>query len=166
MSPALATSEAEYVQKRIEALQAVVDEPVLGVLAMSRRGHYTQMLLGKLRLGFVPYLLAKIYAKKQAGGLPENFMVAITPTKLRAFQYKARGRMRDRYEIGDEVAHWDRDAVVVTWQPGPPYQIDVTLESPGEGERVLCRCGRAASSEQALQLMAERGGAVNGSGAE
>jgi len=32
------TSEAEYVAKRVEALQAVVSEPVLGALALNRRG--------------------------------------------------------------------------------------------------------------------------------
>ena len=82
-------------------------------------------------------------------------MAAITPTKIRAFQYKARGRMWDRYEIGEEVAAWDRNAITVSWQPGPPYQIDVTIESAAEEEKVLCRCGKAESSDKALRMMAD-----------
>ncbi len=147
-----AATEADYVRKRIEALQPVVSEPVIGVLALSRRGLYTEKFLG--RLGFLVWLLARANAKRQAGGLPQNFIVAITPTKLRAFQYKARGRMRDQYEIGDEVAVWDRNAVNVTWQNGPPYEVDVTIESPAENERVLCRCGRGESTDRALRMMA------------
>jgi len=116
-------------------------------------GSSTQKLLG--RTGFLPWLLARAHAKKQAGGLPENFMAAITPTKIRAFQYKARGRMWDRYEIGEEVAAWDRNAITVSWQPGPPYQIDVTIESAAEEEKVLCRCGKAESSDKALRMMAD-----------
>lgn len=148
-----AASEEEYVAKRIEALQAVVSEPVLGVLACHRRGHYTQKLAG--RAGFLTWLLARAYAKKQAGGLPQHFMAAITPTKVRAFQYKAHGRMRDRYEIGEEVAVWDRDGLSVSWQAGPPYAFDVEIQSPAEEEKVLCRCGKGESSERALRMMAD-----------
>ena len=153
MSPSPGALEAEYSRKRVEALQGVVPEQVIGALSLNRRGHYTEKLLG--RAGFLPWLLARAYAKKQAGGMPQNFMVAITPTKVRAFQYKARGRMRDRFEIGDEVAVWERAGLEVSWKPGPPYQVDVTIKSPGEGEQVLCRCGRGDSSEQALRMMAD-----------
>ena len=54
------TAEAEYVQKRLEALQPVVSEPVLGALALNRRGLYTQKILG--RAGFLPYLVARAWA--------------------------------------------------------------------------------------------------------
>jgi hypothetical protein len=86
---------------------------VIGAFPFSRRGLYTQKLLG--HLGFVPWLIARAFSKKQAGGLPENFMLAITPTKVCGFEYKARGRMRDQYEIGREVAVWARDALMVSW---------------------------------------------------
>jgi hypothetical protein len=48
-----AAAEADYVRKRIEALQPVVSEPVIGVLALSRRGLYTEKFLG--RLGFLAW---------------------------------------------------------------------------------------------------------------
>jgi hypothetical protein len=146
-------SEEEYVTKRIQALQEVVTEPVIGALALNRRGHYTEKFLG--RFGFLVWLAARANAKRQAGGLPQAFMAAITPTDVRAFKYKAHGRMRDRFEIGEEVAVWARDSLHVSWQPGPPYQIDVIIESPTETEKVLCRCGKGASSEQALRMMAD-----------
>jgi hypothetical protein len=82
-------------------------------------------------------------------------MVAITPTKVRAFQYKAHGRRRDRYEVGEEVAAWDRATIRVSWQKGGSYQTDVTIESPEDGERIECRVGRAPYSEEFLRIMAD-----------
>jgi hypothetical protein len=127
-------------------------EPVVDAAPFNRRGLYTNKALGKL--GFVPYLLGKAHAKAQAGGLPEQFLLVATPAHLLAFEYKARGRMRDRYEVGEELASWDPGAVRVSWENGPPYQIDVTIEAPGAEEKVLCRTGRQEWSENFLRLLA------------
>jgi hypothetical protein len=148
-----ASQEALYREKCVAAVSEVVSEPVINAALFSRRGLYTKKLLG--RFGLIPYLLGAVHAKAQASGLPERFMLAITPTHVRAFKYKAHGRMRDRYEVGEQVAVWDRSTIKVTWQRGGPYETDVTIEAPEEAERVLCRCGRGASTETFLQLMSE-----------
>ena len=139
-------------ENAIAAVSDAVSEPVLDAAPFNRRGLYTNKLLG--RFGFVPYLLGRAHAKAQAGGLPDHFMLAVTPTKVRVLEYKAHGRMRDRYEVGEELAAWDRDAIRVSWENGPPYQTDVTIEGPAEGETVLCRCGRTSWSETFLELVA------------
>ena len=151
-----ATDESQLKHYRENAIAAVSDamsEPVIDAAPFNRRGLYTNKLLGKF--GFVPYLLGRAHAKAQAGGLPDQFMLAVTPTKVHVFEYKARGRMRDRYEVGAELASWDRAAIRVSWENGPPYQTDVTIDGPAEGERVLCRCGRTPWSESFLALMAD-----------
>lgn len=147
------TSQDDALRNCVEAVSAVVSEPVIAAVPFSRRGLFTNKALG--RLGFLPYLLGRAQAKAQAGGLPENFMLAITTGKVRAFRYKAHGRRRDRYEIGDEVAVWDRSAIRVSWEKGGPYMTDVTIESPAEGERVECRVGRAPFSEEFLRILSD-----------
>jgi hypothetical protein len=153
MSTSTLELENHYAERYAEAVSAVLSEPVIRATPFGRRGLYTQKLLG--RAGFLPFLLARMYAKKQAGGLPQRFMLAVTPTNVRAFEYTARGRKRDQIEIGDEVAVWRRDAIAVTWQDGPPYQVDVTIEAAGEGEKVLCRTGKGQTTEAFLQLMSD-----------
>jgi hypothetical protein len=154
MNPLVDTSQEElYLRRYVEAASAVAREPVISAMPFFRRGLYTNMLLG--RLGLIPYLLGRARAKAQADGLPQNFMLVVTPTKVRAFKYKAHGRRRDRYEVGEEVAVWDRDAIRVTWQKGGPYMTDVTIESPADEEKVLCRVGHAASSDRFLRLMSD-----------
>ena len=145
----MSASLEEHRANCLEAVGKVVTEPVVDAAPFSRRGLYTNKALG--RLGFVTYLAGKAQAKAQAGGLPEQFMLVATADHVLAFEYKARGRSRDQYEIGAEVASWKRSELRVSWEDGPPYQIDVTLESPGEEEKVLCRCGRQAWSEAFLQ---------------
>jgi hypothetical protein len=153
MEASTLTAEEEYVRVYLAAAQAAVNEPVIAAALFNRRGLYTQKLMG--RAGAIPWLLARAFAKAQAGGLPQNFMLAITPTKVRALKYTAHGRKRDKVEVGEEVAVWDRSAIQVSWQNGPPYQTDVTIESAGEGEKVLCRCGRGTSTERFLQILSD-----------
>jgi hypothetical protein len=150
------SGQDDVLRNCVEAVTAVVtDEPVISAAPFFRRGLYTNKALG--RLGALPYLLGRAQSKAQAGGLPQNFMVAITPTKVRAFHYKAHGRRRNRYEIGEEVAAWDRATIRVSWQKGGPYQTDVTIEPPEGGERIECRVGRAPYSEEFLRIMSDPG---------
>jgi hypothetical protein len=146
-------TEHDYQRRMVEAVSQVVSEPVVSAAAFNRRGLYTQKALG--HFGFVTWLIARAYAKKQAGGLPQSFMLAITPEHVRAFEYKARGRHRDQYEIGDEVAVWQRSAIEVTWKNGPPYQTDVAITAANDGEQVRCRCGRGETTEQFLRILAD-----------
>lgn len=153
MMASTAVNELEHYRANcVAAVSEAMSEPVLDAALFNRRGLYTNKLLGKF--GFVPYLIGRAHAKSQAGGLPESFVLALSPTKVRAFSYKAHGRRRDRYEVGDELAAWDRGALKVSWADGPPYQTDVTI-APRDGEEILCRCGRTSWSESFLRNMAE-----------
>jgi hypothetical protein len=143
----------DFLQPYREAVAEAISEPVIGACPFSRRGLMTNKLLG--HLGALPYLLGRSQAKAQAGGLPQQFVVAVTPTKVRAFQCKLRAGGRGKPKLGDEVKAWDRDAIRITSQPGGPYQTDVTIEAAGDGERVECRVGRTDLSEAFLRLLAD-----------
>ena len=151
MSATITPELESYRANCIAAAGEVLSEPVIDAAPFNRRGLYTNKLLG--HFGFLPYLLGRAHAKAQAGGLPEQFILAVTPTKLTALSYKAHGRKRDRYEAGGELASWDRDAVRVSWQDGPPFQIDVTIEGAAGGEPVLCRGGRTPWTENLLEQL-------------
>ena len=53
--------------------------------------------------------------KKQAGGLPDKVLLAVTPEKLYAYKLKV-GR---DYKIGEEAAVWDRAGLRISTDKGP-----------------------------------------------
>jgi hypothetical protein len=143
----------EFSGKLKALVEPKVAEPVLGALSFSRRGFFTQKAAGRAGLAF--YLAAKVAAKQQAAGLPERFVLAVTPTKVHAFEHKV--GMLDRDGIGrieDEVAVWDRAGLQVSSQDAGGFFIDVILESPAEGERVECRTGRSDYARELLRGLA------------
>jgi len=57
--------------------------------------------------------------------------------------------------LGEEVAVWRRQDLEVDASPSSLW-IDVTLASPGEGERVECRVGAAPASKAFVELLKSR----------
>jgi hypothetical protein len=90
--------------------------------------------------------------KKRASGFPNTFLIAVTPTKVRAFKAKMR---RGGAKLGDELAVWDRAGLNVSVRPAA-INTEVILESPAEGEKVVCSTGKDASSQAFLQLLQEQ----------
>jgi hypothetical protein len=71
--------------------------------------------------------------KKRAGGLPGQFLLAVTPDKLYAFKYKPG---RTGVKIKEEAACWDRTGL----KAGADRRqttTRVTLEWP-DGEKIVC----------------------------
>ena len=69
------------------------------------------MVASKAQLGGIVYAGIKLLNKKKAGGLPERVMLAVTPTKLYAFNLGFKGR---DYKLKDEAAVWDRAGLQVS----------------------------------------------------
>ena len=132
-------------------ISAHIGEPLISACPFSRRGQMTQKFAGKF-VGAVGYLAAKQQAKRQAGGLPEHFYLAVTDEHVRAIGYRL--GMTGKETLGEEVAVWSREDLEVEAHPGGLW-IDVTLASPGEGERVECRVGSAPASEAFVELLRE-----------
>src|SRR5687767_14219797 len=87
-----AETAAEFGQTLRDEAAAKLDEPVDAVAAFRRGGASTSMAISKGGIGALAYGTSSLYSKKQAGGLPDKVMLALTPTKLHAFKLKIPGR--------------------------------------------------------------------------
>ena len=130
-------------------ISAHIGEPLIAACPFARRGQMTQKFAGKFG-GAAAYLGARQHAKMKAGGLPEHFYLAVTDEHVRAIGYKL--GLTGKETLGEEVAVWRRDDLEVGANPGGLW-IDVTLASPGEGERVECRVGSAPASKAFVELL-------------
>jgi hypothetical protein len=136
-----------YKQKYLEAVQPKVDEQVLGAWLFYRTGGYAGLAL--TRVSPLAAVAARTIGKKRAGGLPNTFLLAVTPTKVRAFKCRAGNRVK----VGDELAVWDRSGLNVTVEDAA-LNTTVTLESAAEGEKIVCSTGKDATSREFLALLA------------
>jgi hypothetical protein len=85
------------------------------------------MGISKGGLGALAYGASALFSKKQAGGLPDKVMLALTPTKLHAFKLKIRG---SDWAAGDEVGAWDRAGLIASTE----QKMGVTMLTVRSGE--------------------------------
>jgi hypothetical protein len=78
----------------------------------------------------------------------------LTPTKVHAFKCAA-----GKAKVGNELAVWDRSGLSVSVRDAA-VNTEVTLESAGEGEKILCSTGKDAASREFLTLLAQPGSAA------
>jgi len=123
----------EYRTKYRESVQPHVDDEVLAVGPFRPTGAGTKMGISKLQVGALAYGAAHMMGKKKAGGLPGQFLLAVTPSKLHAFSYKAK---RSGVEVKEEVASWDRAEIRASTER-LQTTTRLTLELP-EGEKIVC----------------------------
>lgn len=115
------------------SVESHVDGEVLAVGAFRPTGAGTKMGISKLQLGALAYGAAHKIGKSRAGGLPGQFLLAVTPDKLYAFKYKAG---RNGIKIKDQAASWDRVGLKVDTDRRQTT-TRLTLEWP-DGEKVVC----------------------------
>ena len=124
---------AEYRVKYRETVAAKLDEEVLAVGAFRTTGSGTKYAISKSGAGALAYGAAHLMGKGKAGGLPGQFLLAVTPTKLHAFKYKSK---RNGPEAKEEVAAWDRAGVKVAAER-TKTTTRVSIEWP-DGESIVC----------------------------
>jgi hypothetical protein len=124
----------EWRGKFREAVQPLVAEQVLAVGTFRTTGSGTQYLISKTQAGSLAYGLASQIGKMRAGGLPGQFLLAVTPTQVHAFKYKMK---RDGVAVKDEVAVWPRAGLEVRSEP-LQTTTRVTLEWAADGDKVVC----------------------------
>src|SRR6478752_196927 len=78
----------EYRAKFRDVVQPLVGEQVLAVGTFRTTGAGTRYGVSKMQLGALAYAASSLRGKKQAGGLPSSFLLAVTPSKMHAFAYK------------------------------------------------------------------------------
>ena len=96
-------------------------------------GAGTKMAISKFQLGALAYGAAHKLGKSKAGGLPGQFVLAVTPDKLYAFKYKPG---RNGITIKEEAASWDRAGLKVGANDRQTT-TRLTLEWP-DGEKIVC----------------------------
>ena len=147
-------TEAWKERYRAAAQEKVPDEPVEAAWLFYRTGGYAGIALGP----FSPLaaIVARTIGKKRAAGLPNQFLLALTPTKVRAFKCRPH---RSKAKVGDELAVWDRAGLQIRVRDAA-VNTEVTLESPAEGEKVVCSTGKDATSREFLEQMGQPGPAA------
>jgi hypothetical protein len=128
-----ATAE-KYRHKFRETVQPHLSEEVLAVGPFRTTGAGTKMAISKVQVGALAYGAAHLIGRKRAGGLPGQFLLAVTPTEVHAFKYKSR---RNGPEAKEEVAAWKRDGLQVSTER-LQTTTRVKLEWPGDGEKMVC----------------------------
>lgn len=110
--------------------------------------------------GLVGNLLGGLLAKKtenavrrgQAGGLPNTFVMAITPTMVRVFESN---NTRKGVEVGAEHAAWERSGVQVieSKRTGPgKLKTDIRLRTP-DGNELTVSAGTHDYTDRFVALL-------------
>jgi hypothetical protein len=123
----------EWRGKYRASVEPHVDGEVLAVGPFRPTGAGTKMAISKTQVGALAYGAAHLMGKKKAGGLPGQFLLAVTPDKLYAFKYK---QGRNEANIKEESASWDRAGIKASTDR-MQTTTRLTLEFP-DGEEIVC----------------------------
>ncbi len=91
----------------------VPDEPVLAVGVLSRPGSLSTSLL--VKLSPLAALFRNRHARGAAGGLPQNVVAAVTPTRVLFFSFRPK---MQSIVVRERVGELPRAGLVVTALPG------------------------------------------------
>jgi hypothetical protein len=131
---------AEWQEKYRDAVQPQVSEPVEAAWAFYRSGSFAAM--GVRSISPIAAWGMKALSKRKAGGLPQNFLLAVTPTRVYAFEHRS---TPSAVNVGAQLAVWERSGLRVTSEAAQ-INTTVTLESVGEVEKVVCSTGKDEAS--------------------
>ena len=107
---------------------------------------------GALAAGYASPLAASIIraaGKRKAGGLPQSFLLVATDTKVHALAFKFK---RSGMSVRQELAVWDR-AAIRTSVEDKRLTKRLTIESPGEGETVVCEASKAEITDRLIEAV-------------
>jgi hypothetical protein len=147
-------TEAWKGKYRDAAQEKLPGERVEAAWLFYRTGGYAGMALGPLSP--LAGIIARTIGKKRAGGLPNQFLLVLTPEKLYALKCKPSAR---KAKVGNELAVWDRAGLQIGIRDAA-VNTEVTIESPAEGEKIVCSTGKDATSREFLGLLAQPGPAT------
>jgi hypothetical protein len=112
---------------------------------------------GRVGGGLLGGLLARkaeqALGSRAAGGLPQRFVLAVTPTHVRAYEVRYGGRAM--VQVGGEVAAWDRSGLQVTHVDRGALKTNVTLQ-PAVGSEFICAAGTHEFTDRFIELLRQR----------
>ena len=123
--------QREWERKYREAAQPHVQGEIEAVGTFQRQGMWflTIPVLGQI--GYAAILAFEGVQKKRAGGLPRDFMLAVTKDKVHALKYRPAGF---NVKVQTEDGVFDRGDIRVSGQRGGTVADAVTLEVTENGE--------------------------------
>lgn len=124
----------EWRGKFRDGVDPLVGEEVIAVGTFRTTGSGTKYAISKTQAGALAYGAASMLGKKRAGGLPGQFLLAVTASKLHAFKYKMK---RNGVAVKDEIASWDRAGLEIVTED-LQTTTRVTLSWPAHDEKVVC----------------------------
>ena len=108
---------------------------------------------GRLGGGLLGGLLARkaetALNGRAAGGLPQNFVLAVTASHVRAYEMRF---TRGGAEAGQEVAAWDRSGLQVANVDRGGLKTNVTLSLP-DGKEIICSAGTHEYTDRFIALL-------------
>lgn len=109
---------------------------------------------GRLGGGLVGGLLVRKAEKalnsRAAGSLPQNFVLAITPTHVRAYEVRYGGRALA--QVVGEAAAWPRADLQVTHVDRAGLKTNVTLRLP-DGTDAICSAGTHEFTDRFIAML-------------
>lgn len=145
----------EWARKYLEAARPHVDGEIEAVGTFQRQGMWFLSIpvLGQLGLAWI--WLYEGLQKKRAGGLPRDFMLAVTKDKVHALKYRPAGF---NIKVKGEVGVFDRGDIRVAEHKAGTVADAVTLEvtENGETERIKINANmlsRNPWSAEVLELL-------------
>jgi hypothetical protein len=123
--------QAEWERKYREAAQPHVDGEIEAVGTFQRQGMWflTIPVVGELGLAVITAFEG--VQKKRAGGLPRDFMLAVTGDKVHALKYRPAGF---NVKVAGEVGVFDRGDIRVSEHRRGNVADAVTLEVTEDGQ--------------------------------
>ncbi|MEA2479916.1 MAG: hypothetical protein QOJ07_1838 [Thermoleophilaceae bacterium] len=144
-----AKQHAEWEQKYRDAVQPRLDEPLLKAGLFYRTGGFAALALGPF--SGLAAVISRGVGKKRASGLPNQFLLAVTPTRVHAFKCSlGYGDVKAKQEL----AVWKRSGLQVTAEE-TTVNTRVTIESLPEHEKVICSTGKDPLSQSVIYAMQE-----------
>jgi hypothetical protein len=143
------TKRAEWERRYRDALQPKVDEPVLAGGLFYRTGGWSALALGPF--SGLAAMISRSVGKRRANGLPNQFLVAVTPTRVHVFKCStAYGDIKAK----DELAVWQRAGLTVIAEE-TSVNTKVIIEPSVASERVVCSTGKDELSQSVIYAMQE-----------
>ena len=146
-----AAKQAKAEKMYREAVQPHTDETVLAAWIFYRSGSFAKVAL--TQVSGLAAMASGAVGKRKAAGLPQTFVLAVTPTHVRAFKAKPRGF---GVKVGDELMSWDRRALTVTAEPAT-VNTTVILQPRDGGDSVVCSTGKDEGSMAMIRAMQQPG---------
>jgi hypothetical protein len=127
-----------WMEKHRVSVEQKVGAPVTAFLPFHRA--HAAGAMAVVRISPLAASAMRLVGKRKAGGLPPNFVLVLTPERIHAYTSKT---TRDSFELKDEVGVWERTAVRLRTEE-TPLNMQLTIESPANGDSVVCQATKSA----------------------